>query len=53
VKEGKLEFTRPIFAGKAALVLRLKSSPAPATLRPNVFPIESAGAAAGEVIKKP
>jgi electron transfer flavoprotein alpha subunit len=52
VKDGKLEFTRPIFAGKAVLSFRLKSSPALATLRPNVFPIESAGAEAGEVIKK-
>jgi len=52
VKDGKLEFTRPIFAGKAVLSFRLKSSPALATLRPNVFPIESAGAAAGEVIRK-
>jgi len=52
VKDGKLEFTRPIFAGKAVLSFRLKSSPALATLRPNVFPIESAGAAVGEVIRK-
>jgi electron transfer flavoprotein alpha subunit len=52
VKDGKLEFTRPIFAGKAVLSFRLKSSPALATLRPNVFPLETAGAEAGEVIKK-
>jgi len=52
VKDGKLEFTRPIFAGKAVLSFRLKSSPALATLRPNVFPIETAGATAGEVIRK-
>jgi electron transfer flavoprotein alpha subunit len=52
VKDGKLEFTRPIFAGKAVLSFRLKSSPALATLRPNVFPLETAGAAAGEVIRK-
>ena len=52
VKDGTLEFTRPIFAGKAVLSFRLKSSPALATLRPNVFPLETAGAAAGEVIRK-
>ena len=52
VKDGKLEFTRPIFAGKAVLSFRLKSSPALATLRPNVFPIETAGAVVGEVIRK-
>ena len=38
VKDGKLEFTRPVFAGKAVLSFTLRSSPAMATLRPNVFP---------------
>ena len=52
VKDGKLEFTRPIFAGKAVLSFRLKSSPALATLRPNVFPLETAGVKTGEIIKK-
>lgn len=52
VVDGKLEFTRPIFAGKAVLSFRLKSSPALATLRPNVFPLETPGAEGGEVIKK-
>jgi electron transfer flavoprotein alpha subunit len=51
VKDKKLEFTRPIFAGKALLSFTLKTSPQVATLRPNVFPLEPA-APAGEVVKK-
>jgi len=51
VKEGTLEFTRPIYAGKAFLSLRLKSSPMLATLRPNVFPLGDASAGAGEAIR--
>ncbi len=47
VKDGALEFTRPIYAGKAFLSLRLKSTPQLATLRPNVFPLAPAGAGAG------
>jgi electron transfer flavoprotein alpha subunit len=51
VKDGQLEFTRPIFAGKALLTFRLTSSPQVVSLRPNVFPLaETAGA--GEVIKE-
>jgi electron transfer flavoprotein alpha subunit len=54
VKGGRLEFTRPIFAGKALLSLALKGSPAIATLRPNVFPLEPAAAsAAGSIVRKP
>jgi len=52
VKDGKLEFTRPIYAGKAFLTFRLKSTPQIATLRPNVFAAAPAGNAAGEVVKK-
>ncbi len=52
VKDGRLEFTRPVFAGKAFLSLRLTSSPAIATLRPNVFPLAAPGERAGEVIRK-
>lgn len=51
VKDGTLEFTRPIYAGKAFLSLRLKSTPQLATLRPNVFPMAEAGAGAGETVK--
>jgi electron transfer flavoprotein alpha subunit len=51
VKDGELEFTRPIFAGKALLSLRLMSSPQVVSLRPNVFPLAQA-AGAGEVIKE-
>ncbi len=53
VKDGALEFTRPVFAGKAVLALRLKTSPAVATLRPNMFPVRGDGAAAGEVATVP
>jgi len=51
VKDGGLEFTRPIYAGKAFLSLRLKTTPLLATLRPNVFPLGQAGEGAGETIK--
>ena len=51
-KDGKLEFTRPIFAGKAFLTFSLKNIPQLATLRPNVFPIQAQGAGPGEIIKK-
>jgi electron transfer flavoprotein alpha subunit len=50
VKDGILEFTRPIYAGKALLTMALKSRPALATLRPNVFPV-TASAGDGEVVK--
>ena len=52
VKDKKLEFVRPIFAGKALLSFRLTTVPQIATLRPNVFSLEPAGAMSGEVIKK-
>jgi len=51
VKDGTLEFTRPIYAGKAFLSVRLKSSPQLATLRPNVFPVVEAAGASGETVK--
>ncbi len=51
VKNGTLEFTRPIYAGKAFLSLTLKSTPKLATLRPNVFPLGQAVPGAGEVVK--
>jgi len=50
-RDGRLEFTRPIFAGKALLTFRLTSSPQVVSLRPNVFPLSS-GTAAGEIIKE-
>jgi electron transfer flavoprotein alpha subunit len=55
VKDGGLEFTRPIYAGKADLTVRLTSAPQVATLRPNVFPLASSAPVAGaeaEVVKK-
>jgi electron transfer flavoprotein alpha subunit len=52
VKDGTMEFARPIYAGKAILSLTLKSSPQLATLRPNVFPLIEPQNKAGEVIKK-
>jgi electron transfer flavoprotein alpha subunit len=50
VKDGTLEFTRPIYAGKAFLSFTLKSRPQLATLRPNIFAL-SAVPAVGEVVK--
>ena len=52
VKEGALEFTRPIYAGKAFLSFTLKSRPKLATLRPNVFPLAEAVSGEGELIKR-
>jgi len=52
VKDKKLEFTRPIFAGKALLSFTLKTSPQIATLRPNVFALEQPGTMSGETVKK-
>ncbi|MCX6559440.1 MAG: electron transfer flavoprotein subunit alpha/FixB family protein [Candidatus Aminicenantes bacterium] len=55
VRDGRLVFTRPIYAGKAFLTLALSSVPALVTLRPNVFVSSSAAsltipaAAAGSV----
>jgi electron transfer flavoprotein alpha subunit len=49
-KDGTLEFTRPIYAGKAFLTLRLKTTPQLATLRPNVFPLGETAGAAGETV---
>jgi electron transfer flavoprotein alpha subunit len=49
---GSLEFTRPIYAGKAFLKIGLATSPAVATLRPNVFPASGGGSGAGETVKK-
>ena len=51
VKDGTLEFTRPIYAGKAFLSLRLKTSPKLATLRPNVFPLAESAGGAGETVR--
>jgi electron transfer flavoprotein alpha subunit len=51
VKDGTLEFTRPIYAGKAFLTLRLKTAPQLATLRPNVFPLGEAAAGSGETVR--
>ena len=51
-KEGKLEVTRPIFAGKALATINLKSLPQIASLRPNVFPLTKPVSEKGEVIKK-
>ncbi|MCX6574076.1 MAG: electron transfer flavoprotein subunit alpha/FixB family protein [Candidatus Aminicenantes bacterium] len=51
VKDGALEFTRPIYAGKAFLTLRLKTAPQLATLRPNVFPLGEAAVASGETVR--
>jgi electron transfer flavoprotein alpha subunit len=52
VKDGKLEFTRPIYAGKAFLSLILATTPQIASLRPNVFPVDAPDAAGtAEIVK--
>lgn len=51
-KDGNLEVTRPIFAGKALATLRFKAKPQIATLRPNVFPLVESGGKNGEVVRK-
>jgi electron transfer flavoprotein alpha subunit len=53
VKDGRLEFTRPIFAGKALLTCAVKGSPVLATLRPNIFPLEPAVLSNGAIVRKP
>jgi electron transfer flavoprotein alpha subunit len=53
VKDGRLELTRPIYAGKAYLTIRLKTTPQLVTLRPNVFAPVAAPSGAGEIIKRP
>ena len=52
VKDGRLEFRRPVYAGKAFLTLTLDSTPALATLRPNVFPLRPTPGETGEVVLK-
>jgi electron transfer flavoprotein alpha subunit len=53
VRDGGLEYTRPIFAGKALLSFALRSKPQLATLRPNVFPLGApAPGATAEVLRK-
>jgi electron transfer flavoprotein alpha subunit len=52
VKAGALEFTRPIYAGKAYLSFTLRSTPKLATLRPNTFPLGEAFSGGGEVVRK-
>jgi electron transfer flavoprotein alpha subunit len=48
-RDRRLVFTRPIYSGKAFLTLALSSTPAVATLRPNVF-AASAAPGAGEIV---
>ncbi len=52
VQDGRLEFIRPIFAGKALLSLQLTSLPQIATLRPNVFPLAAPADQKGELVKE-
>ena len=51
-RDGKLEVTRPIFAGKALATLSFRSTPQMATLRPNVFSLVETVGRTGELIKK-
>jgi len=52
IRDGSLVFTRPIYAGKAFLTFTLKSAPAVATLRPNVFSLLAPEPRAGEAVRK-
>ena len=53
VRDGRLEFTRPVYAGKALLTFELTSSPRVASLRPNVFSLARVEAgASGEIISE-
>jgi len=52
VSGGRMIFTRPIYAGKALLTVALPASPAIATLRPNVFPLESGAGEEAVVVPK-
>jgi electron transfer flavoprotein alpha subunit len=52
VDAGHVEYTRPIFAGKALLTVRLTTSPQIATLRPNIFRLAPPATAAGEVVRE-
>jgi len=49
---GRLEYTRPVFAGKALMTVALRGEPSLATLRPNVFALGEAKAAPGEVVRR-
>lgn len=52
IREGKLEVARPIFAGKAYLILNFKSSPQMASLRSNVFPLIPHLDNKGEIVRR-
>ncbi len=45
VEGGALVFTRPVYSGKAFAQIRIDASPAVASLRPNVFPVNEMPAA--------
>lgn len=51
VKDGRIEYTRPIYAGKALMKFTLKTSPQIATLRPNIFPLADSVPRQGESVK--
>jgi electron transfer flavoprotein alpha subunit len=46
VEAGKVVVTRPVYAGKALLRVRLEASPAVVSIRPNTFPLAEAPRAA-------
>ncbi len=52
IRDGRLEVTRPIFAGKALATFQLQATPQMATLRPNVFPIQAPGSDSGDTVIK-
>lgn len=50
--DGALIATKPVYAGKVLAEMRITSSPAMASLRPNVTRVERDGDAAPEVVKR-
>jgi len=49
VEDGEIRALRPVYAGKARILVRSQGSPFVATLRPNVFQLEESGAGAAPV----
>ncbi len=50
VEDGKILATRPVYAGRQFITVRLTGSPAVLSLRPNLFPAEEVG---GEAVSEP
>lgn len=51
LKDGRLKFCRPIYAGKALIEVAIEGSPQMATFRPNTFPLSSSTSSTPEIVK--